>query len=119
LLTSRTPLLLPCPLLLPQDCGAVSLKRQRRFDRDHSRRSTVSHKPAQDAASSPAQPLNDLPWAASYLFSFVHQCLSNLGSLHDACRAIQEDTKAAKLACAIFRQDSHLAAACPPACAPP
>ncbi|KAL4858823.1 hypothetical protein ACK3TF_001213 [Chlorella vulgaris] len=87
------------------DCGAVSLKRQRRFDRDHSRRSTVSNKPAQAAAASLAQPLSDLPWAASYLFSFVHQCLSNLGSLHDACRAIQEDTKAAKLAHAYLRRE--------------
>ena len=64
--------------------------------------------PLTAGAASPAPALEPspagVPWAASFLFDYVHQCLDNLSSMHAACLAIQRDTRAAAMACAIFRQ---------------
>ena len=45
-----------------------------------------------------------LPWQASLLLDYVQRCLDNLTTMHPQCSAIQAHTKAAELACAIFRQ---------------
>ena len=45
-----------------------------------------------------------MPWHASQLLDYVHRCLEGLSHMHPACGFIQTDTKAAEMACAIFRQ---------------
>jgi hypothetical protein len=47
--------------------------------------------------------LPGVPWAASFLLDYVHHCLDNLATLHPTTAAIRTHTKAAEMACAIFR----------------
>ena len=44
-----------------------------------------------------------VPWQASFLLDYVHRCLDALSAMHPVCAFIRPRTKAADLACAIFR----------------
>lgn len=106
---TQLPSLLPCLL---QDV-AKPLKRPRHQDTDCSDCSTQqqwaepasAEQPAWDALPSPPlQPAAALPWQASHLLDYVHRCLEALSAMHPVCAFIRTETKAAELACAIFRR---------------
>ncbi len=58
--------------------------------------------------SPPPQPVAMMPWQGSHLLDYVHRCLDALSSMHTVCAFIRTRTKAAELACAIFRWGEHL-----------
>lgn len=51
----------------------------------------------------PAAAASAVPWQASYLLDYVHRCLEALSAMHPVCTFLHTHTKAADLACAIFR----------------
>ncbi|KAL4428297.1 hypothetical protein ABPG75_002386 [Micractinium tetrahymenae] len=60
--------------------------------------------PAAASLAALAAAAHMVPWQASYLLDYVQRCLEALTSMHPVCAFIRTDTKAAELACAIFRR---------------
>lgn len=101
--------------------SATRLKRQRLLDSTspscgsgHSSQQQwqPQNKAAQPAAAAPAATapptpssvaISGVPWQASYLFDYVQRCLEGLTALHPVCQHIQAHTRAAEMACAVFR----------------
>ncbi len=94
-------------LFLLQDCPARLIKRKRACVNYAAQAGSPDQQQSVGqgaSAAAPAPVAASVPWAASFLLDYVRQCLNNLTSMHATCIAIQRDTRAAELACAIFRQ---------------